>query len=139
MSRAAEVTLLWGGEERLFRLPIGRIRAIQEKCDAGLPELLRRYITQSWMIDDVREVILQGLLGGGLDNQSATKAVMAYFDDTPIQPHIMVAQAVVAAAIVGVDDEDLGEPEGEAEAATSPSPEESSASHPSTEAGSPQE
>lgn len=132
MSRAAEVTLLWGGEERLFRLPIGRVRAIQEKCDAGLPELLRRYITQSWMIDDVREVILQGLIGGGLDNQAATKAVLAYFDDTPIQPHITVAQAVVAAAIVGVDDEDLGEPEGE-ETESRPSPEESSASPPSTE------
>lgn len=132
MSRAAEARLHWGGEERLFRLPIGRVRAIQEKCDAGLPELLRRYITQSWMIDDVREVILQGLIGGGLDNQAATKAVLAYFDDTPIQPHITVAQAVVGAAIVGVDDEDLGELEGE-EAKSSPSPEESSASPASTE------
>lgn len=138
MSRAAEVTLAWGGEERLFRLPIGRIRAIQEKCDAGLPELLRRYITQSWRIDDVREVILQGLIGGGLDNQAATKAVTAYFDDTPIQPHITVAQAVVAAAIVGVEDEDLGEPEGE-ETETRPSPEESSASQPSTEPAPPSE
>lgn len=132
MSRAAEVTLLWGGEERLFRLPIGRIRAVQEKCDAGLPELLRRYITQAWMIDDVREVILQGLIGGGLDNQSATKAVMAYFDDTPVQPHVITAQAIVAAAIVGVDDEDLGEPEGE-ETGSRPSPEESSASPTSTD------
>lgn len=138
MSRAAEVNLLWGGEERLFRLPIGRIRAIQEKCDAGLPELLRRYITQAWMIDDVREVILQGLIGGGLDNQTATKAVLAYFDDTPIQPHVTVAQAIVAAAIVGVDDEDLGEPEGE-ETETRPSPEVSSASQPSTEPARPSE
>lgn len=111
MSRAAEVTLAWGGEDRLFRLPIGRIRALQDRTDAGPPELLRRYVTQTWRIDDVREAILQGLIGGGLDNQAATKAVQAYFDDTPIEPHVLTAQAIVAACIVGVEEEPLGEPQ----------------------------
>lgn len=127
MSRAAEVTLAWGGEDRLFRLPLGRMRALQEKTDAGPPELLRRYVTQTWRIDDVREAILQGLIGGGLDNQAATKAVAAYFDDTPVESHVLVAQAIVAAAIVGVGDEDLGEPGGEVRP-SSPSPAASSVS-----------
>lgn len=111
----------------MFRLPIGRLRALQERTDAGPPELLRRYVTQTWRIDDVREPILQGLIGGGMPQAEATKLVQAFFDDTPVEPHITIAQAVVAACIVGVEDEDLGEQQGEA-VQTNLSPEASSGS-----------
>lgn len=116
MSRTAEVTLLFAGEERLFRLPVGRWRAVQEKCDAGPAELLRRYVEGAWRIDDLREVILQGLIGGGATQVEASKAVVNNFDGLPLAQFIPLAQAVVMASIVGVEDEEVGEPEaGEAE------------------------
>lgn len=125
MSRSAEVTLAFGGEDRVFCLKLGRLRALQEKTDCGPMALLSRYMSGDWRVDDVREAILQGLIGGGLDQANATKLVMSYFDDQPLQPFVQLAQGVVMAALVGAEDEDLGEPEGEGQP-TSPSPMESS-------------
>jgi hypothetical protein len=131
MSRSAEISLAFGGEERQFRLPLGRLRALQEKTDCGPMELLRRFLSGEWRVDDLRETLLQGLIGGGLDQGAATKLVMSNFDDLPLQPFVTMAQAIVMAAVVGAEDEDLGEPRGEAEP-SSPSPAESSGSGAST-------
>ena len=42
MSRHGEILAAFGGEERTFRLGLGQVRALQEKCDAGPSELARR-------------------------------------------------------------------------------------------------
>ncbi|WP_461344464.1 gene transfer agent family protein [Brevundimonas sp. GN22] len=118
MSRAAEVTLPFGGEERLFRLPIARLRALQEKTDCGPMELIQRYSAGTWRLDDVREAILQGLIGGGLNSHEATQVIMGHFDDTPIFPHVTIAQAIVASAVIGVDDEQLEKPSAGAKSKT---------------------
>ena len=123
MSRSAELEAVFGGDARLFRLPLGRLRALQEKTDCGPLELCGRLSGGTWRIDDVRETILQGLIGGGLDQPSATKLVMTYFDDLPCGPHVPLANAIVMAAVVGTGDEDLGEDEGEGPISTlSPDP-----------------
>ncbi|ADU12037.1 gene transfer agent family protein [Asticcacaulis excentricus] len=113
MSRAAEVELSFGGADRLFRLPIGRIRAIQEKCDAGLMELLNRYALGHDRIDDTREVILQGLIGGGMVITEAQKLIEAFFDppEIPKRQFTHLAQAIVSVALFGVPDEPPGETE----------------------------
>lgn len=111
MSRSAEIELAFAGEERTFRLPLGRLRALQEKTDCGPMELLSRYIGGTWRVDDVREAILQGLIGGGMEVGGATKLMLANFDDLPIQQFIPIAQGVVMAAVVGAGDEPLGEDE----------------------------
>lgn len=109
MSRAAEVTLAFGGEDRMFRLPIGRLRALQEKCDAGPLELLQRLSAGNWRVDDVRETILQGLIGGDTPQAEATKLVQGYFDGTPLADHTAMAQVILMAAVMGVEDEPPGE------------------------------
>lgn len=131
MSRSAEIVLAFGGEDRTFRLPLGRLRALQEKVDCGPMELLNRYVSGSWRVDDLRETILQGLMGGGAENAKATQLVMANFDGEPLQQFVTLAQGIVLACVVGAEDEDAGEPKGE-EAETPPSPEASSDSEPST-------
>ncbi|WP_336968347.1 gene transfer agent family protein [Brevundimonas aurantiaca] len=132
MSRGAEVTLPFGGEDRLFRMPLGRMRAVQEKCDAGPPELLTRYVAKTWRVDDVREPILQGLIGGGLAPHEAQRLVETAMDGLPMMPFVAIAQAVVLAFLIGADDEEPGEaPAGEA-SANRPSREESSVSQAST-------
>ena len=124
------MTLLFAGEERQFRLPLGRLRALQEKCDCGPLELLRRFVDGSWRVDDLRETLMQGLIGGGLDQAAAARIILSSFDDQPLQQFVMTAQAVVMASVVGAEDEDLGEPEGEDQ--KSPSPEAKSDSGRST-------
>lgn len=111
MSRAAEVEADFADGERLFRLPIGRWRAVQERCDAGPMELLRRYTDGSWRVDDLREVIRQGLIGGGLAVAEADLLLRTNFDDLPLAQFVPLAQAVVMASVIGVADESSpGEP-----------------------------
>lgn len=129
MSRASEVLLPFGGEDRLFRLSIGRLRALQEKCDAGPPELLTRYVTKTWRVDDVREPLLQGLVGAGMAQHEAQRLVELHVDEEPLMQFVPLAQAVVMACLVGAPDgEEPGETAAGAATAKSPSREENSAS-----------
>lgn len=109
MSRTGEVTLDFAGEERPFRLPIGRLRVLQERCDAGPLELVRRYENGNWRVDDVREPILQGLIGGGMDQAMATKLVTQFFDGFPLLKFVTLAQVIVLAALAGSPEEDADE------------------------------
>jgi hypothetical protein len=123
-----------GGEERTFRLAIGQWRRVQEKCDAGPPELLARLspiynarragltfgqimaqgYLGTWRIDDVREVIFQGLLGGGTTPNEAAALVKTWVEERPLFEPLDVAYQVVLASIAGAPDEDAS---GESEAA----------------------
>lgn len=130
MSRSAEIVLAFGGEDRTFRLSLGRLRALQEKTDCGPMELLGRFVSGTWRVDDLREAVLQGLIGGGLDVSQATKLIQNNFDDLPLQQFVPLAQAIVMATVVGAEDESLGEPAAGAE--MNPSPAASSGSQAST-------
>lgn len=131
MSRSAEITLAFAGEERPFRLPIGRLRALQEKVDCGPMELVQRFAAGTWRVDDLRETIHQGLIGGGMAAADAVKLLKTDFDDLPLSQFVGTAQAIVLAAVVGAGDETLGEDQGEV--VTSPSPVPSSGSQRSTD------
>lgn len=109
MSRAAEISLPFAGEDRLFRLPLGRIRALQEKTDCGPYELHRRIGLGTWRIDDIRETLFQGMIGGGLEVAKAQKVLETNFDGLPIMQFVPTANAVLMAALSGVEDEPLGE------------------------------
>lgn len=134
MSLKTEVRLDFAGERRTFDLsPIGCIRRLQDACDAGPQFVLNRLFDGSWRLDDLREPIIQGLVGGGSSQRDAQVLVEKWLDPEPKQQFIPVAQAVLLAWLSGAEDEELGEPEGEAQV-TSPSPVESSGSPASTEA-----
>lgn len=135
-SRAGEIVRAWGDEDRTFRLGIGEWRKVQEKCDAGPPELARRlggFVAAkrqfpraplldlavsgglgAWNIDDVREPLLQGLIGGGLNPTEAGRLVRDLFDGRPLFESVPLALEVVLAGIIGPEDEPLGKSPGEA-------------------------
>jgi hypothetical protein len=141
MSRDGAVTLDFGGEPRAFRLGIGELRRLQEKCDAGPGEIARRlapyilYGTErraaaeagvavpallpaiaagrlgEWRIDDVRETLFLGLIGGGMAPNEAGALIRQWVDSRPLLETIPTAFEVAMAAIAGVDDEAaVGEP-----------------------------
>ena len=128
MGLKTEVRLDFAGERRSFNLsPIGCIRRLQDACDAGPQFILNRLFEGSWRDHDLREPIIQGLVGAGTPQRDAQALVEQWVDPEPKKQFIPIAQAVLLAWLSGAEDEDLGEPEGEAET-TSPSPGESSAS-----------
>lgn len=130
MSRHGEIELPFGAESRLFRLGIGQIRAIEERCNAGIPELLVRLeplvrgvqakltfrqllqgqLLGTWRIDDVREPLLQGLIGGGMGSTEAGVLIRAVFDEQISLNFAPLAYLVLEAAWHGPPDDLPGEP-----------------------------
>ena len=133
MSRSAEARLDFAGEERLFRLRVGPLNALQEKLDAGPLWLNSMLEAGRWKTTDLREIIFQGLKGGGMPDADATALIKSDFDDPPAgyAQFVPLCRAILAPVIFGVEDEPLGEPAGEGAMTTSP--EANSASPVSTE------
>lgn len=121
--------LTWAGGEHLFKLGLGQLRKVQEACDCGPAHLLNRLREQTWRVDDVVEPHRWGLVGGGMDIASANKLIKQYIEDTPLLQHVLTAQAILMASLIGTADEEISGPK--AQAATD-SPEEKSPSPPST-------
>jgi Phage tail tube protein, GTA-gp10 len=152
MSRGGEIVREWGDQDRTFRLGIGEWRKVQETCDAGPGEIagrlaawvaMRRRLPNAsfidllasgavgaWRVDDVREPLYRGLIGGGLDPTAAGRLVRDLHDERPLMENLDLALAVVLASLVGPGDEPVGEPEGKPKEAASAAgfPEKSSGS-----------
>ena len=123
MSRDGSVLLDIGdGEERLFRLALGELRSLQEATDASPYAVLERLMTRRPMVDEPREVIRWGLIGGGLPPGEASRLVKLWVDGRPHGEAIAPAIAVLSASLLGVADEAPGKsPEASGEPPPPPS------------------
>lgn len=116
MSADGSVRLKWPDDERKYRLGIGELRELQERLDVGPAQLFKRLSEQEWRFDDVRETVRLGLIGGGETPQKALALVGRYV--TPganMMPAVAAAQAIIMAALVGVEDDPVGKPTPETE------------------------
>ena len=127
----ATVEMVWGDGPQRFRLPIGQLRELQDKCDAGPARILGRLASQDWRIDDVRETIRLGLIGGGASPTAAYTLVKRYIDDRDggLMESRQHAQVILMKALVG----DQSDPVGELPAEETPIPTPGSNSAPSTD------
>jgi hypothetical protein len=125
------IDLIWGDGEQKFALPIGQLRELQNKCDAGPAKVLGRLGSTEWFIDDIRETIRLGLIGGGKTPAEAHMLVVRYIDERPggLMESRLVAQVALMKALVGDPSDPVGEPQA-AETATAT---DASSSPPSTD------
>lgn len=105
MSADGSITITWADDDYKFRTGLGEWREIQDKCGVGLIEILVRIQSGRWRVDDLREPIRVGLIGGGASPGRATELVRRYVDQRPLAESVPVALAVLMAAIVGVPEE----------------------------------
>lgn len=105
MSRHGDITLGWADGEYLFRLAWAQLAALQEAVDAGPQHVLDRLLQRHWRVQDVEQVILLGLIGGGMEPARARGLVKTWVHDQPFAENLLVAQAVLSAAIVGAPDD----------------------------------
>ncbi|KAB2781265.1 gene transfer agent family protein [Brucella anthropi] len=110
MSRDASITLDFADGTYKFRLAWGQLAELQENCDAGPYVILERLQNRSWRLNDIRENIRLGLIGGGMDPMSALKLVKRYVEDRPLLENVKLAQAVLTVALIGAPEEEVGEP-----------------------------
>lgn len=105
MSSDGSITITWADDDHVFRTRLGEWREIQKVCDAGLIEIMDRMQTRKWRVEDVREVIRIGLIGGGKTPTHALGLVKRYVDERPLAESLPVALAILMAAVVGVPED----------------------------------
>lgn len=125
----------FGGEICRFALPIGQLRELQGKCDAGPATILTRLVTKQaalatmpapkdakeasimqvlhllggdWRVDDIRETVRLGLIGGGKTPSEAFTLVARYVDARPPLENLPLAAAILLSALVGPEDDQVG-------------------------------
>jgi hypothetical protein len=124
------VSAPFGDGEHEFRLTIGGLEELQEKCDAGPEFILQTLNNGSWRIAYIRETIRLGLIGGGMAPTEALVLRNRYAGDGQLLENKPLAAIILGAALMGSPEEDEapGEPEGE----TNRSPVENGGSETST-------
>lgn len=131
--RPTAVTIEWGGEEHIFDLKLGNVRALQEKTGIGPALIAHRLQTGAWNVDDYRETLKQGLIGGGKTPNDAEKLVKQHCDERPAKESILPATCVLLSWINGAPKATVGKkkaPRKTTETTTAPTV---STSAPSTE------
>ena len=129
----SQITALFGTEDRVFFIGVAGWRRIKEKTGRdppvitqalarsvlGKPEAMSalQWVAAgglgSWGPDDVREVILQGLIGGGMLAEPATQLVRELVDGRPMMDQVPLAAEIAIASMLGAP-EPPGEPQGAA-------------------------
>lgn len=117
----ARVTIPWGDGEHVFRLALAQLLELQEKTDAGPVELVARIQAHRWRVQDLRETIRLGLIGGGKTPTEALVLVSRYVDGRPLLESEPVAAEIITAALA-LPDAAPGKQTAEAETGASPLP-----------------
>lgn len=108
MAMDGSVEFEWGDGPHKFRLGLDEARELQIKTGVGLYRLMKRIAEGDWMIDDLRETIRIGMIGGGADPMAAMNLVRTYFDKQPKTKNIEPALRILHAFHIGAEDEPIG-------------------------------
>lgn len=114
MSANGTRTIIWaGGEDHFCLAKVGLILDLEAKCEAGIATVMTRLGAGSWRLNDVRETIRLGLIGGGMAPDQAMKQVRNHVDEKPLTSSVLLAYAILEAVMVGVPDDPVGKQPGE--------------------------
>jgi hypothetical protein len=103
------IELIWGDGAHKFALTMNGLRELQEKTGSGPLALALRLSDSTWKIDDIRETVRLGLIGGGKTPAESTDLVRKYVDARPIAENLPAATAIIGFALFGRKVEDAAE------------------------------
>lgn len=102
------VQFVWAGDMRTFRLTLGQLRELQTLRDAGPEELKNRIVQGTWRIDDLREILRLGLIGGGMDAIKALALLKLHFETVEPMKNKIPAYLVIGAGLSGTVTDEVG-------------------------------
>lgn len=114
MSANGTIRLVWSrGEDDFCAAKIGTILQLEERCGAGIAEILTRLENGTWRINDVRETIRLALIGGGMSPTDAMKAVELHVHGNPegLAASVFLAHAILTTVLIGVQGDNVGKSE----------------------------
>lgn len=112
MSANGTRTIIWAGGEDVFCLAkVGLILDLEQKCGAGIATIMTRLTTGNWALNDIRETVRLGLIGGGSTPERAMQAVRNHVDENPLTASVLLAYSIIEAVMVGVPDDPVGKKE----------------------------
>jgi hypothetical protein len=132
-SRDGSISFDWADDHHTFRLGLGEISELQEKCDAGPVFIYARLQTGQAKLEDVTETLRIGLIGGGMAPVKAKKLVERYVIDYGFLRNVDAAIKVLTPFLEGVPEEEFPKSEAASQTDQNLSQEEKSDSPPSTE------
>src|SRR3954466_6285902 len=94
----------FAGQQRRFKLPLGKISDLERLCEAGIGGIMVRLVTHQFKASDIWEPIRLGLEGGGMSEPEATATCMAYHDE-PLMWRAELASQILQAAVNGIPEE----------------------------------
>lgn len=108
--RDARITEPFADGTYEFCLNYGAIKLLQESRDMGPMFLWGTLQSGAWRIEDIREIIRCGLIGGGMAPANAVNLVALYVETRPPMENLALAQRILGAGLIGAGkDEVLGE------------------------------
>ena len=102
--------IVWPGGEHPFRLALAQLEGLQQKTDCGPEWLAMKLRSGQWTATEAFETLRWGLIGGGMGDAAAKKAVADAFDRHPVGAFKVPALAVMMAALYGPPDDPVGKP-----------------------------
>lgn len=114
------VSISWrNGDDEFCIAQVKTVIALEEKCGCGVYEIAGRLqsvlahaeagqIGGRAYLNDIREVIRLGLIGGGKEPEVANKIVATNVDGYPLAHSVLVANKIVEAYLIGVPDDPVG-------------------------------
>ena len=121
MSRDGSCSFDWADGEHRFRIGLGEARELQEKTGCGPYFLQARMASGDWRVDDVRETIRLGLIGGGMEPIKALALVKAYVDERPLSlSNLPCARSILMAGFTAAPDGEKPGKRGAARARSNP-------------------
>jgi hypothetical protein len=91
----------FGGEQRRFELRLGEIKHLEQQTGCGIGDIYRRLLALAFKIEDVRQVVKFGLIGGGVPEIDAEAMVRAGVDGFPISEPYELAKDIMIACFIG--------------------------------------
>lgn len=125
MNNQGEITVTWGDGDYCFRLTVLGLIELEEKCSAPFSTVWQRVNLGAYGVNDVRETIRLGLIGGGMGPADALKLVRRYVDDrmniVGMAEHVQLVRLILAGVMFGFGTFPLGNEEAAPEASPSAS------------------
>lgn len=101
-----KISRVWAnGRDDFCLAAVASLLDLEDRCKAGLATIAARLESGNWYVNDLRDTIRIGLIGGGMSPDQAQRVVDRHVVP-PLAPFVLLAYEIIASAMVAPADEE---------------------------------